>query len=560
MDFRDEIIMILEQETKLPHQDILNLVVIPPDPKLGDYAFPCFKLGKNPVEEARKLKEKIKLPPFLAEIKVAGPYLNFFLKPSYVTKTILNTITKSKKKYGAGTESQNLVIEYCGPNTNKPLHLGHMRNMALGNAMHHILQFRGNKVHAVNIVNDRGIHICQSLLAYHKWGRRQKPDKKGDHFVGDYYVLFAKRLQEHPELKNETQDMLVRWEHNDPDVRKLWKTMTSWVLKGFARTYQRFGVSFEKEYFESGYHEQGRDVAFEGLQRGIFQKDDSKAIVARLESYQLPNKVVLRGDGTTVYITQDLYLTQLRYDDFKFDRMIYVVASEQQLHFKQLFKILELLQRPYARHLYHLSYGLVNLPSGRMKSREGTVVDADDLMDEVAALARKEVDARYPSLPEKEKARRAEFIGLGAIKFFLLRTDPVRDMIYDPQESLSFDGETGPYVQYTYARASSILRKAGKTKGKVNFSMLTNIKEQNLVKLLGIFPQKVEETSSHYKPHILCRYLLDVAQAFNELYHAVPVISEHADMMNARIVLVRSTQEVLGIGLGLLGIEAPEEM
>lgn len=560
MDFRDEIIMILEQETKLPHQDILNLVVIPPDPKLGDYAFPCFKLGKNPVEEARKLKEKIKLPPFLAEIKVAGPYLNFFLKPSYVTKTILNTITKSKKKYGAGTESQNLVIEYCGPNTNKPLHLGHMRNMALGNAMHHILQFRGNKVHAVNIVNDRGIHICQSLLAYHKWGRRQKPDKKGDHFVGDYYVLFAKRLQEHPELKNETQDMLVRWEHNDPDVRKLWKTMTSWVLKGFARTYQRFGVSFEKEYFESGYYEQGRDVAFEGLQRGIFQKDDSKAIVARLESYQLPNKVVLRGDGTTVYITQDLYLTQLRYDDFKFDRMIYVVASEQQLHFKQLFKILELLQRPYARHLYHLSYGLVNLPSGRMKSREGTVVDADDLMDEVAALARKEVDARYPSLPEKEKARRAEFIGLGAIKFFLLRTDPVRDMIYDPQESLSFDGETGPYVQYTYARASSILRKAGKTKGKVNFSMLTNIKEQNLVKLLGIFPQKVEETSSHYKPHILCRYLLDVAQAFNELYHAVPVISEHADMMNARIVLVRSTQEVLGIGLGLLGIEAPEEM
>ncbi len=558
--YRQKLIQLLVKTTPLPEGEVENLIAIPPNPSMGDYAFPCFKLGSNPKEAAESLQKKLTLPKFVAKTQVMGSYLNFFLNPSIIAQETLTKIKKEKKNYGKGNAKKNIVIEYCGPNTNKPLHLGHMRNMALGNAMARIIAFQRNKVHQVNIVNDRGIHICQSMIAYQKWGNKELPNKKGDHFVGDFYVKFAQELQKNEALKDEAQEMLQKWEKHDPKVRALCKKMNSWVLKGFAQTYKRFDVSFEKEYFESELYEKGKEVALEGFKKNIFIKDETGAIIAPLEKYGISDKIILRGDGTSVYITQDMYLAQKRYQDFKFDRSIYVVASEQNLHFKQLFKILELLGRPYAKNLYHLSYGMVNLPSGRMKSREGTVIDADDFMDEMSAMAEKEVRARYKDLSEKEIKYRSEQIGLAAIKFFMVRTDAARDIVFNPEESLQFEGETGPYLQYTRARAGSIIRKAAVVKGKVNYDLLSSPSEQNLIKLLLQFSLKLEETAEQFRPHILGHFLLNLAQAFNEFYHSSQVISEDKELMKARLQLVYGVKQVLQNGLELLGITALEEM
>ncbi len=560
MDYKNEIAKLLAKETNLSVDDILAQIAVPPNSALGDLAFPCFKLGKNAKQEAEILQHKIRLPAFLAEIKVAGPYLNFFLNKALLAQETLTRIRKEKKKYGAGRSKEKILIEYCGPNTNKPLHLGHVRNMALGNAMCRILAFQGNIVHPVNIVNDRGIHICKSMLAYQKWGNNKKPDKKTDHFVGDYYVLYAQKAAGNPALDPEAQQMLVAWEKGDPKVRALWKKMNSWVLKGFAQTYKRFGIAFDKEYFESESYEAGKEVALKGCQQGIFIHDEKGSIVAPLEYHGLPNKVLLRSDGTSVYITQDLYVAQKRYEDYHFDRMMYVVASEQQLHFQQLFKIMELLHRPYAAKLYHLSYGMVHLPSGRMKSREGTVIDADDIMDEMKALAEVEIKKRYESLSESQVHQRAEAIGLAAIKFFMLRTDAHRDIIFNPEESLSFEGETGPYVQYTHARACSILRKASEKKGQIDYKVLQHPAENNIMAKLMNFSQILDDAASNYRPHVLCHYLIELSQAFNEFYHACPVISVDVKLMKARLQVVDSVRQVLENGLELLGIVAPKEM
>ncbi|HLC74623.1 MAG TPA: arginine--tRNA ligase [Candidatus Nanoarchaeia archaeon] len=560
--FRDSIVRAVAKETKLSPAEIDQLLEVPRK-ELGDFAFPCYVLAKvqkkSPVQIAQQLAS-MALPAGIREIKAVGPYINFFVDNAAFAAEVLPAVRKQTDKYGAGRESSTILIEYCGPNTNKPLHLGHLRNMAIGGALCRLHSFLGNDVKPVNIVNDRGVHICQSMLAYDKWGKGKKPDKKSDHFVGDYYVLFAQQLQKNPELEKDVQDLLLKWERGDKEVRALWKKMNGWVLKGFAETYKRFGVSFDKEYFESNLYEQGKEVAFEGLKNGVFIKDDKKSIVAPLESYGLSNKVVLRGDGTSVYITQDMYLAEERFKDFAYDKMLYVVASEQKLHFQQLFKILELLQRPFAKRLVHVSYGLVNLPSGRMKSREGTVVDADDIIDEVVALARKEVDSRYPALAAKVRSYRAEAIGLAAIKFYLLKTDAVRDIVYNPEESLHFEGETGPYLQYTHARACSILRKAGNAGKKLKFELLHEAQEQLLVQLISSFPEAVGNAAHEYKPHLLCRHLLDIAQAFNDFYHHHTVISENKELMGVRLVLVDCVRQVLKNGLKLLGIEALEEM
>lgn len=567
MNFQQQIIELLAKETKLKEEELTNLISVPPDPKLGDYAFPCFKLGKNAKEAAEKLKQKIKLPEFISKVKVVGPYLNFYVNQPIFAENVLKEIYQQAKFYGKQDlgKRRKVLVEYCGPNTNKPLHLGHIRNMALGLATCNVLAFRGNEVHPVNIVNDRGIHICQSMVAYQKWGKNKEPNKKGDHFVGDYYVLFSKKSKKDEDLKKEAQEILLKWEREDPETRALWKKMNTWVLKGFAETYERFGVKFDKEYFESRYYEKGKEIVLEGYKKKIFEKDHTGAITAPLEKYGLPDKVLLRGDQTSVYMTFDLCLAQVRFQDFKFNKSIYVVASEQRNHFKQLFKILELLKRPYSRDLYHLSYGLVNLPSGRMKSREGTVVDADDIMDEISALAEKEVRKRYKKLLEKEIKRRAEFISQAAIKFFMLKIDPTRDLVYNPEESLSFEGETGPYVQYTHARACSILRKAKAEKYLnvspiVDYSTFNQVEELAVIKLLHNFPGLVIKAAETYKPHHLAQYLIQLAQAFNEFYHKCPVISEQRHIMKARLLLVDSVRQVLDNCLKLLGIEAPEEM
>lgn len=573
MNFKEEIIALLRQETKLSKDDLSTLVAVPPDPKLGDYAFPCFKLGKNAKEEAEKLKEKLKLPGFISKVEVAGPYLNFFIKHHALAKAILTSIYKDAKHYGKpkSYKGKRIVVEYCGPNTNKPLHLGHLRNMALGNAVCRVLSFAGNKVHPVNIINDRGIHICQSMLAYQKWGHQKEQDKKGDHFVGDFYVLFATKAKEEEKagkehLKKEAQEMLLKWELGDKETRALWKKMNHWVLQGFAQTYKRFGISFEKEYAESSYYEQGKELVQEGVKKGIFQKDPATdAIVASLRQYGIPDKVLLRGDETSIYITQDMHLATIRYRDFKFQQMIYVVASEQRLHFQQLFRILELLGMKFAKDMRHLSYGLVNLPSGRMKSREGTVVDADDIMDEVAELALAEVQKRHQNLTKEEAQERAEQIALAAIKFYMLHTDFVRDIVYNPEESLSFEGETGPYLQYAHVRTCSILRKAKKehhlmAQYPVNFELFSLQEELAILKLLAMFPEAVLKTAETYKPHHLTQYLLTLAQAFNEFYHKCPVLSDEKNHTKARLLLVDSVRQVMENGLDLLGIEAPQEM
>jgi len=490
-----------------------------------------------------------------------GPYLNFFVNNTFFVEETLTKISKEKKDYGKGQGKSNIVIEFCGPNTNKPLHLGHVRNMALGDSVKKIISAQGHKVHPVNIINDRGIHICQSMLAYQKWGKDKQPDKKGDHFVGDYYVLFSKKAKENEELKKESQELLFKWEQGDKETIKLWKTMNSWVLNGFKETYRRFGIKFDKEYSESAYYNEGKEIALEGLKKKVFEKDENGAIIAPLEKYKLPNKVILRADGTSIYITQDMYLADLRYKDFKYDKLIYVVASEQNNHFQQLFKVLELLKKSYAKNLFHLSYGLVNLPSGRMKSREGTVVDADDIMDEVSSLAKKEIKKRHKTLAEKEVESRAEMISLGAIKFFMLKTDASRDMVFNPEDSLSFEGETGPYVQYTHARSCSILRKAkGKISSKVNFESISLAEELAVVKLLYEFPEVLAKAAEMYKPHQIAQYLISLSQAFNEFYHKCPVISELEHQMHSRLLLVDCVRQVLENGLELLGIKAPEEM
>ncbi len=584
MHFRKELIKLIVSATQLSEDELEQLLSVPPNAEMGDYAFPCFKLqhfSGNPKEKAEQLKAKLqlpesRLPSFISKTEVAGPYLNFFLNQTLLAEETLKRIYKEAKHYGQQKKykSKRIVVEYCGPNTNKPLHLGHIRNMALGNALCKILAFVGNEVHPVNIINDRGIHICQSMLAYQKWGQSKEPDtekRKGDHFVGNFYVLFAKAAKEEEaagkdHLKKEAQEMLLKWELGDKETHALWKKMNSWVLQGFAETYKRFGISFERDYFESEYYQQGKEVVQEGLKKGIFQKDPATgAILAPLEKFNLPNKVLLRGDDTSIYITQDMYLANLRYQDFKFQQMIYVVASEQKLHFQQLFKILELLGKKYAKDMYHLSYGLVNLPSGRMKSREGTVVDADDLMDEVAALAKKEIIQRHKDLSEKEIHERSQAIALAAIKFFMVQTDAVRDIVYNPEESLSFEGETGPYVQYTHARACSILRKAKHEhhltpNAHVSFAQFQLPLEFAVVKLLSTFPEVIVKTAETYKPHLLAHHLLSLAQAFNEFYHSCPVLSDQVNLTKARLLLVDAVRQVLANGLHLLGITAVEEM
>ncbi|PIN73721.1 arginine--tRNA ligase [Candidatus Woesearchaeota archaeon CG10_big_fil_rev_8_21_14_0_10_45_16] len=566
MDFKQEIISLLSKKIELPEEKLQQLLTVPPDSKLGDFAFPCFSLGKNPKEAAEKLKEKIELPEYVTKIEVAGPYLNFFLNPSSLAEATLTSIYKQAKTYGGNqAKGKRIVIEYCGPNTNKPLHLGHLRNMALGNAVCRILSFYGHTVIPVNIINDRGVHICQSMLAYQRWGGNKEPDKKGDHFVGDYYVMFSKAAKEDPALQEEAQELLVKWENNDPETRKLWQQMNSYVLNGFSETYKRFGIKFDKEYFESQYYSKGKEMVMEGLEQGIFQKDAQGSIIAPLEDQKLPDKILLRANGTSIYITQDMYLADMRYADFKYSQMIYVVASEQRLHFQQLFAILKKLRKPYAENMYHLSYGLVHLPSGRMKSREGTVVDADDVMDETSALAKEEILKRHEGIEESECLQRAEAISLAAIKFFMTRTDPIKDIVFNPEESLSFEGETGPYVQYAHARICSILRKAQSDHQQsvvltVNFSLFTLEEEQKLLKLLASFPEIVEKSASSCKPHHLANYLVALAQSFNEFYHKCPVLSDMKNQTKARLLLVDSTRQVLENGLGLLGITAPEEM
>ena len=604
MDFKSIISELVHKEiadTNISKSAISEKIEIPPDPKLGDYALPCFifskSLKKSPTNIALELKEsltKINLKEDHKHFELiinTGAYLNFFVNKQAYMKNVLHTVMKEKYQYGANTEKKSIVlIESPGPNTNKPLHLGHLRNMLLGQSIYNILKFVGKEPHIVNVVNDRGVHICKSMLAYQKFGQGDSPEKshkKSDYFVGDYYVKYSAIEKENAqEAEKEVQEMLVKWENNDLQTRALWAKMNSWTLKGFRETYNKLGFNIDKEYFESETYLHGKDIILDGLRKGIFEKDaddrkdadsngETGAIIANLEDKNLGKKVLLRGNGTSVYITQDIYMAKKRYDDYKFDEMIYVVGNEQEHHFKVLFEIFRKLGWSFADNCYHFSYGMIELPEGKMKSREGTVVDTDDLLGEVQNMCMNELRKRYDELPSEELSKRAEILSLSAIRFFFLKFDPLKNFVYNPKESLSFDGETGPYVEYSYARINSIFKKFSEKESisihdadvmekyfhDVEVSALNDDREFELVKTLDNFPSIICDAAKEFKPSMITRYLLDLSQKFNEFYHANPILNAtDKELMKARLYLVYNIQIVLKIGLNILGITEINEM
>jgi arginyl-tRNA synthetase len=563
---KKEIARLLSKEIGLAKEQIENLIEIPPNNDLGDYAFPCFilskELKKSPQIIAQDLAAKIqkKLPKDFRKVHSAGPYLNFFINNSILAEETINKILKEKTNYGRGKFKQlKVVLEFPSPNTNKPLHLGHLRNMAIGESVARTREFLGDKVKRVNLNNDRGVHICKSMLAYQKWPNAVvTKNKKSDHIVGDYYILFAKKLKDNPNLEQETQEMLQKWESGDKRVHKIWKTMNKWALDGFKQTYRTFGIKHDKEYFESRIFEKAKTIVEEGLKNKVFERKDDGAVVIDLNRENLGEKVVLRADGTSIYITQDMYLAKLKSHDFKPDESIILSGNEQNYHFSVLFLILKKLGYKFADSSKHLSYGMVFLPEGKMKSREGTVVDADNLINEVKEMVKSRIMEQRQKISEKELEHRSLAVSLAAIKYWLLKVEMRKDITFNPKESISFEGDTGPYLLYTYARASSILRKI-KTKPKKSKISDLNEYELNLIKMMSEFPEIVQHAYNNSDPADIAHYAHDLAQTFNEFYHSCPVIGS-LEKEPFRIKLIESFRYVIKNSLYILGIDTIEEM
>jgi arginyl-tRNA synthetase len=583
MDFEEQIKKLLKEYTGL--NDII--LETPPDSKLGDFSFPCFQLikklsktsneaekKKKPNEIAIELAQKIAeglersretQPDFIEEIKTVGPYLNFFLNSKTIAQTVITEIQKDKENYGKLSDNEIILVESPGPNTNKPLHLGHLRNILLGQSISNILEFIGKNVHIVNVVNDRGIHICKSMLAYQKFGDSltpQKTGKKPDHFVGDYYVKYAQESKNYPEMEKEVRKLLNKWEKKDPEVMKLWKKMNKWAMQGFKKTYQKLNFKIEKEYFESKTYKGGRDIILKGLEKGIFQKDKDNSIIIDLADKNLDKKVLLRPDGTSLYITQDINMAVLRYKDFQFNQMIYVVGNEQQYHFQVLFKVFKALKFDFANKCHHFSYGMIELPDGKMKSREGNVIDTDDLIEEAIKLAKAETQKREAKLSEKKLEKRANKIAMAAIKFSILKHDPLKNFVFDLKKSLEFEGDTGPYVLYSYVRIKSILKKYNhKINEKINFSLLNTNLDKKVLNLLKDYKKVIINSARDYKPSLIANYLLELSSTFNKYYNQNPILNaDNPERIKARILLIHSVSLILKSGLNLLGIDTVEKM
>jgi len=553
---KEEVIKLVSKQIKLKSEEIDKLIEIPSNPEMGDYAFPCFILAKtlkkNPVNIAEDLAKTIKPKAPIESIEAKGPYLNFFINKKEFTKEAIKNAGKIEK-----ISKEKIIIEFPSPNTNKPLHLGHLRNMSLGESVARILESKGNKVIRTNLNNDRGVHICQSMLVYKELSKIKTPNKKSDHFVGDLYVLFNKKAKKNEKLKEKAQEMLQKWEAGDKETIALWKKMNKWAIDGFKETYKTFGIKPDENYNESEIYTKGKEIIDKGLKKGIFEKRKDGAIIINLEKEGLGEKVVLRSDGTSVYITQDLYLAELKNKKYNPDKSIYVVANEQDYHFKVLFSIIKKLGLKSANSLYHLSYGLVNLPEGRMKSREGTVVDADDLIKETQELVKANLKEKSEKkLSEKELEDRSLKISLGAIKYFLLKIEAVKGTIFNPKESLSFEGDTGPYLQYSYARASSILRKS-KKKPELKIKKIQD-SEFKLIKKISELEEVVDRSIKQLNPSFIAHYAYQLSQTFNEFYHANKVIG--TDEEEFRLKLIDAFRTTLKQSLSLLGIDVLEEM
>jgi len=555
----------------------------PPDLQLGHFAVGCFplskRLRKSPAEIARPLADAISADGVIESAAAAGPYINFRLANRVFFGGAIDAILAAGDRYGNGSvgRGRRVMVEYLSPNTNKPLHLGHLRNAALGISVSRMLAAADHRLVKSILINDRGVHICKSMLAWERFGQGATPQSegvKGDHFVGKWYVRYAVEAEKDATLEKGIQDMLKRWEDGDPQTVELWRRMNQWVYDGFAETYRRFGMDFDVFYYESDTYTLGRDVIAEGLQKGVFSRDERGNTVYHLPEKQFglekngaPKKVtVLRPDGTSLYITQDIGTAILKVTQHRLDSSVYVVGSEQEHHFKCLFAMLEALGYPWAPNCHHLSYGMVYLPEGKMKSREGKVVDADDLIAGMVELAEEEIRRRDPEgrLSDDEVKQRAAVIGTGAIKYYLLRVRPTQSINFDPAESISFDGFTGPYCQYAYARIFGILEKAGQRgieEHGLDFALLGNIEELLLVKLLIQFPEEVASGVAEYNPSRVAVHVFNTAKAFNQFYNKHPVLQAGSrELAAARLALIKATAVVLKRGLNLLGIDVLENM
>ena len=569
---------IVPQTTKKEFEGNLTIVV-----------FPFLKISKKaPEATAQEIGDYLVANcEAVKTFNVIKGFLNITIEPKFwlgVLKHIEDTADYGFKK--ADDSSQLVMIEYSSPNTNKPLHLGHVRNNLLGYSLSRIMAANGYKVVKTNIVNDRGIHICKSMLAWQKWGNGATPEstgKKGDHLIGDFYVEFDKHYKAEVKelegkgmskedaeaaspLMQEAREMLRKWEAGDEDVRSLWRTMNSWVYAGFDETYKRLGVDFDKIYYESETYLEGKTKVLEGLEKGIMYRKDDNSVWADLTADGLDHKLLLRSDGTSVYMTQDIGTAKLRYQDYPIDKMIYVVGNEQNYHFQVLALLLDKLGFKWGKDLVHFSYGMVELPEGKMKSREGTVVDADDLMDEMVNTA-KEMSMQLGKLNDctKEEADKiSTIIGLGALKYFILKVDPRKNMTFNPKESIDFNGNTGPFIQYTYARIQSVLRKAAADSISETFdnaNVEPNEKEVSLIQRLADFPALVDEAGRTYSPALIANYAYELVKEYNQFYHDYSILrEENTDVRAFRLSLSRTVGDTVRRAMWLLGIEVPERM
>ena len=579
--------MVQLQKTKAEFEGNLTLVV-----------FPFLKLSRlKPEDTAQQLGDYLaKHCKVVQSFNVVKGFLNLTIAPA-AWISLLNRID-SEPRFGEKTvneQSPLVMIEYSSPNTNKPLHLGHVRNNLLGWSLAQIMEANGNRVVKTNIVNDRGIHICKSMLAWKKWGNGATPEstgKKGDHLIGDYYVAFdqhyraelaeltakfkaegmtdeeaEKRAKEESPLMKEAHDMLVRWEQGDEEVRALWKKMNDWVYQGFDETYKAMGVGFDKIYYESETYLEGKAKVEEGLAKGLFFRKPDGSVWADLSDEGLDQKLLLRADGTSVYMTQDIGTADLRFKDYPIDKMIYVVGNEQNYHFQVLSILLDRLGFKWGKELVHFSYGMVELPNGKMKSREGTVVDADDLMEEMVSAARRTSEelGKFADMTENERNDIARIVGMGALKYFILKVDARKNMLFNPEESIDFNGNTGPFIQYTYARIRSIMRKA-EAEGIVLPSVLPdtlplNEKEVQLIQKLNSFETVVEQAGKDYSPSGIANYCYELTKDFNQFYHDYSILNaESPEAKTLRLVLAKNVAKTIKNGMQLLGIEVPERM
>lgn len=554
----------------------------------GDYTIILFQyakqLNKQPDEIGKELGIHLKqnYPDIISDFEVVKGFLNLTVSHSYLLKHYANI----DENYGQQSPSnKEIMIEYSSPNTNKPLHLGHIRNNLLGWSMAEILKTQGHRVIKANLINDRGIHICKSMLAWMKWGNGETPETsgmKGDHLVGKYYVLFDKEYkkqieelvqsgmpkeeaEKHAPILKEAQQLLIDWENGKPEITELWKKMNAWVFNGFDATYKRMGIDFDKIYYESNTYLLGKKIIQEGLQKGVFYKASDGSVRIDLTNEGLDEKILLRADGTSVYITQDIGTAVQRFTEYpNLSQLIYVVGNEQDYHFKVLFKILEKLGYPQAKECYHLSYGMVELPTGKMKSREGTVVDADDLMEEMYQTAKEITEqlGKVDELDDNEKKQLFEIIGLGALKYFILKVDPKKKMLFNPQESIDFEGNTGPFIQYVYARIQSLLRKADYHYQKWNHLNIPLTKEEReIIKHLINLPNVLKEAAEQYNPAVIANDVYELAKKYNRFYQEWPILKETDNTIrNFRLHLSHNTAVMIKKMLGLLGIQVPHRM